>query len=70
MRLSCGIRLFNELLQLSTDCNFRAKNRDSRSTTETSPYLGDGMAYMVPDQPYDQYTHNSEFQEEVSRTWL
>lgn len=54
-----------EILQLSTDCNFRTKGRMNHSTPETSPYLGDGMAYMVPEEEYDDFTHNSEFQEEV-----
>ncbi|VDC05902.1 unnamed protein product [Peniophora sp. CBMAI 1063] len=58
--------IFNDLVQLSTDCNFRAKNKDNRSTLKTSPYLGDGMAYMVPYQPYEDFTSNSAYQEELS----
>ena len=37
----------------------------NRSTPETSPYLGDGMAYMVPEGPYEDFTQNSAHQEEV-----
>ncbi|KZV70919.1 hypothetical protein PENSPDRAFT_578685 [Peniophora sp. CONT] len=58
--------LFNTLVQLSMDCNFRAKNRMSRSTPETSPYLGDGMAYMVPEQPYEDYTRTCLNDQELS----
>ncbi|VDB94606.1 unnamed protein product [Peniophora sp. CBMAI 1063] len=47
---------FNTMIQLAMDCNFRAKNRMTRSTPETSPYLGDGMAYMVPEEPYADFT--------------
>ncbi|KZV60542.1 hypothetical protein PENSPDRAFT_593936, partial [Peniophora sp. CONT] len=58
--------MFNDTIQLSTDANFRAKNRNNKSTTKTSPYLGDGMAYMVPDGPYEAYTRNNVYQEEMS----
>ncbi|KZV60558.1 hypothetical protein PENSPDRAFT_593913, partial [Peniophora sp. CONT] len=58
--------LFNDLVQLSMDCNFRAKNRMSRSTPETSPYLGDGLAYMVPESHYEEYTRSCLNDEELS----
>ncbi|VDC00040.1 unnamed protein product [Peniophora sp. CBMAI 1063] len=58
--------LFNELVQLSMDCNFRAKNRMTRSTPESSPYLGDGMAYMVPESPYEDYTRDCANDQELS----
>ena len=48
--------MFNDTVQLAMDCNFRAKNRMNRSTPDTSPYLGDGMAYMVPEGPYEDFT--------------
>lgn len=47
------------------DCNFRSKNVMNKSTKETSPYLGDGMAYMVPEEAYDEFTQNSAYQDEV-----
>ncbi|VDB90239.1 unnamed protein product [Peniophora sp. CBMAI 1063] len=58
--------LFNDLVQLSMDCNFRAKNRMTRSTQETSPYLGDGMAYMVPEKEYDDFIRTRLNDEELS----
>ena len=61
-----GDRLFNDRVHLSMDCNFRAKNRMTRSTPETSPYLGDGMAYMVPEEPYEEYTRSCLNDAEVS----
>ncbi|VDB83266.1 unnamed protein product [Peniophora sp. CBMAI 1063] len=57
---------FNTLVQLSMDCNFCAKNRMTRSTPETSPYLGDGMAYMVPEVHYEDYLRTFLNDEEVS----
>lgn len=53
-------------MKLTMDCNFRSKNRENLSTWETSPYLGDGMAYMAPEAQYDHFTKNSEWQTEVS----
>ncbi|VDB90182.1 unnamed protein product [Peniophora sp. CBMAI 1063] len=57
---------FNDTVHLAMDCNFRAKNRMTRSTQETSPYLGDGMAYMVPEASYEEYTKNSAYDTELS----
>ena len=57
--------MFNDTVQLAMDCNFRAKNRMTRSTPETSPYLGDGMAYMVPEEPYEHFTSKSKYDAEV-----
>ncbi|VDB94107.1 unnamed protein product [Peniophora sp. CBMAI 1063] len=65
-RLAEAAPLFNELVQLSMDCNFRAKNRMTRSTPESSPYLGDGMAYMVPESPYEDYTRSCLNDQELS----
>ena len=61
--------MFNDKVQLSMDCNFRAKNRMNRSTAQTSPYLGDGMAYMVPEQEYEDFTSKSPYDSEVSCTF-
>ena len=52
---------------VAMDCNFRTRNRDNRSNEKTSPTLGNGMAYMVPDKEYDDFTENSKNQQEVRR---
>lgn len=54
-----------ERVLAAMDCNFRAKNKMNRSTKETSPYLGDGMAFMVPQAPYEEFTASSDHQDEV-----
>ncbi|VDC03136.1 unnamed protein product [Peniophora sp. CBMAI 1063] len=64
--LAEGHETFNDTVHLAMDCNFRAKNRMTRSTPETSPYLGDGMAYMVPEAAYDHFTSNSAHDAEMS----
>ncbi|KZV60566.1 hypothetical protein PENSPDRAFT_593918, partial [Peniophora sp. CONT] len=56
---------FNGVL-IAMDCNFRTRNRENKSTDETSPTLGDGMAYMAPEKDYDAFTKNSEHQQEMS----
>ena len=53
------------IARIMMDCNFRAKNRANRSTAETSPYFGSGMAYMVPEADYEEFTKTSAFQDEV-----
>ncbi|VDC00172.1 unnamed protein product [Peniophora sp. CBMAI 1063] len=55
-----------ELVMLAMDCNFRARNRANKSTDDTSPMLGDGMAYMVPDKDYDDFTEYSQYNQEMS----
>ncbi|VDC00058.1 unnamed protein product [Peniophora sp. CBMAI 1063] len=51
---------------LAMDCNFRARNRDNKSKDETSPMLGDGMAYMVPEEDYQAFTKNNQHDQEMS----
>ncbi|KZV60207.1 hypothetical protein PENSPDRAFT_594339, partial [Peniophora sp. CONT] len=64
-KLSSELVNFNRVLA-SMDCNFRQKNKMNQSTNETSPYLGDGMAFMVPQASYEEFTSSSGHQDELS----
>ncbi|VDC02233.1 unnamed protein product [Peniophora sp. CBMAI 1063] len=55
-----------ERVLVAMDCNFRTRNRENRSDSKTSPTLGNGMAYMVPEAEYDAFTENSKHQQEMS----
>ncbi|VDB85039.1 unnamed protein product [Peniophora sp. CBMAI 1063] len=63
--LAAAADKFNNVVQLSMDCNFRAKNRMTRSTAKTSPYYGNGMAYMVPESLYETFTSTSPHTQEL-----
>ncbi|VDC07002.1 unnamed protein product [Peniophora sp. CBMAI 1063] len=63
--LAAAIRHFERVFA-AMDCNFRAKNKDNLSTFESSPILGDGMAFMVPYDEYEDFTATSGHQDEMS----
>lgn len=50
------------------DANFRLRN-NLVSNYSTDPGLGPGMAYMVPNEPYNDYVLSQVDEEDVSRLY-